>query len=412
MCVFVVVSRTQGLGANPRLEQPVLGGLASVDMLITWRGETVAVEVDGPHHFAANVPHHPLGSTVARNRSLQGVGVKLACVHFVDWVAAGSMVESAGGGGERTVAGGRAPPVVVGRSARGRSAGGSGGGGATPWPPPPLTWPGSSKESPGSDADTGTIAVRRQAYMTRLLDAAVGYQPQQTSSTKPARHTTTITTSTSAQARAGTTQPRPRRRTTSKSPTPQPRDSGHSTLSSRPDSSGQGATMRPLPPSAEREASNGFVSSTGSDAEPAAATAQARRGRRVRGASKESETQGVTQQGAPAVGSDRSSVSFQGTGYPSSTQGEGSESTPGRTSRGRSKAREGGRLGDADQGQSLQASTSEQAKPARASKAGRVSQGMQVRYNSFRRRRVLDEGPVGRKSETGASNARKRSAGP
>lgn len=42
----------------------------------------VAVEVDGPSHFAENDPLHALGSTVARNRLLETLGgVRVVCLH-------------------------------------------------------------------------------------------------------------------------------------------------------------------------------------------------------------------------------------------------------------------------------------------------------------------------------------------
>jgi hypothetical protein len=64
----------QAMGAKPRMEVALGGGLMVVDMLATWRGTCVCVEVDGPTHFARNLPTHPLGSTVTRNRCGGGGG--------------------------------------------------------------------------------------------------------------------------------------------------------------------------------------------------------------------------------------------------------------------------------------------------------------------------------------------------
>jgi hypothetical protein len=47
----------------------------------------VAVEVDGPLHFSANVPYTPLGHTLLRNRLMRARGVELACVPYHRWNA-------------------------------------------------------------------------------------------------------------------------------------------------------------------------------------------------------------------------------------------------------------------------------------------------------------------------------------
>ena len=66
------------LGLTPLLECPAHQGLLSVDVLLCLKsGERVALEVDGPAHFAANVQSHVLGPTAAKARCLQvgrGVG--------------------------------------------------------------------------------------------------------------------------------------------------------------------------------------------------------------------------------------------------------------------------------------------------------------------------------------------------
>ncbi len=64
-------ARPQRMGASPRMEVPIRRGLFIVDIVLTWRGCKLVLEVDGPCHFASNVLMHPLGATAARDRCLQ-----------------------------------------------------------------------------------------------------------------------------------------------------------------------------------------------------------------------------------------------------------------------------------------------------------------------------------------------------
>jgi hypothetical protein len=66
----------------------VKGGLFTVDIVVPWRGREVAIEVDGPSHFALNISGHPLGHTASRDRCLTGLGVPLASIPFLEWRAA------------------------------------------------------------------------------------------------------------------------------------------------------------------------------------------------------------------------------------------------------------------------------------------------------------------------------------
>ncbi len=52
------------------------------------RSNTNVPQVDGPSHFAANVPNRPLGPTVARDRCLtQLEGLALVVVPWFEWGA-------------------------------------------------------------------------------------------------------------------------------------------------------------------------------------------------------------------------------------------------------------------------------------------------------------------------------------
>jgi very-short-patch-repair endonuclease len=49
--------------------------------------ERLAVEVDGPQHFCSNVPSHPLGGTVLRDRILRQAGWRVLSVPLHAWRA-------------------------------------------------------------------------------------------------------------------------------------------------------------------------------------------------------------------------------------------------------------------------------------------------------------------------------------
>ncbi len=54
------------------------------------RGVRVAIEADGPSHYAASGnTRHALGATLARNWHLGRLGWRVVCVHHSDWGALG-----------------------------------------------------------------------------------------------------------------------------------------------------------------------------------------------------------------------------------------------------------------------------------------------------------------------------------
>jgi len=74
------------LGLSPQEEAPALDGAYSVDaQLVAPSGARVAVEFDGPHHFAANAPGHALGVTALRGRLLSDAGFVVISVSYRDW---------------------------------------------------------------------------------------------------------------------------------------------------------------------------------------------------------------------------------------------------------------------------------------------------------------------------------------
>ncbi|MEW5304942.1 MAG: hypothetical protein WDW36_007516 [Sanguina aurantia] len=77
----------------PEMEVDVAGGMFSVDVGLVVDGQAVAVEVDGPHHFCRNVQNHPLGSTVARDRSLQALCDHLIVVPWFEWTLLRGSIE-------------------------------------------------------------------------------------------------------------------------------------------------------------------------------------------------------------------------------------------------------------------------------------------------------------------------------
>jgi len=85
----VTVSRLQtqvaetlvSLGASVQ-EEVVLEEGYSLDLVVNWRGERLAVEVDGPSHF---VGREPTGATLLKRRQLEHFGWRLVSVPYWEW---------------------------------------------------------------------------------------------------------------------------------------------------------------------------------------------------------------------------------------------------------------------------------------------------------------------------------------
>lgn len=71
-----------GLGVHYVEEDSKLAGF-SVDVSIP--DKNVAIEFDGPSHFARNDPLRPLGPTLLKQRLIEGQGVKVVRVTQADW---------------------------------------------------------------------------------------------------------------------------------------------------------------------------------------------------------------------------------------------------------------------------------------------------------------------------------------
>lgn len=67
------------------VEEYVTQGGLVVDATLRWRGRKVAVEVDGPSHFTSNKPFRPLGTSVAKHRSLELKGWRVLVVPWFEW---------------------------------------------------------------------------------------------------------------------------------------------------------------------------------------------------------------------------------------------------------------------------------------------------------------------------------------
>jgi len=79
------------LGMRPRAEVTISQGY-SVDFVVEWQGQTVAVEVDGPSHFAArsalSTPEQqttPTSATLLKRRQLRRFGWRLVSVPYWEW---------------------------------------------------------------------------------------------------------------------------------------------------------------------------------------------------------------------------------------------------------------------------------------------------------------------------------------
>jgi hypothetical protein len=83
------------LGMRPRAEVTLPQGY-SVDFVVEWRGHEVAIEVDGPSHFAAtsalSTPDQqtaPTSATLLKRRQLRRFGWRLASIPYWEWDALG-----------------------------------------------------------------------------------------------------------------------------------------------------------------------------------------------------------------------------------------------------------------------------------------------------------------------------------
>jgi hypothetical protein len=74
-------------GPLPLGKLPTVMDLSWTSLIHTLVLTQVAVEVDGPLHFSANLPYMPLGHTLLRNRLLRARGVQLVCVPYYRWNA-------------------------------------------------------------------------------------------------------------------------------------------------------------------------------------------------------------------------------------------------------------------------------------------------------------------------------------
>eukprot|EP00892_Ulva_mutabilis_P000033 jgi/Ulvmu1/1002/UM103_0030.1 len=76
----------QEMGTKPVQEYLTEDGFYSIDIALFVRGGTrVAIEVDGPSHFAVNDREHVLGDTVARRRALVACGWVVISVPYYIW---------------------------------------------------------------------------------------------------------------------------------------------------------------------------------------------------------------------------------------------------------------------------------------------------------------------------------------
>lgn len=77
----------QALGTKPVSEYVTADGLFAIDIALWARGSTrIAVEVDGPSHFAVNDMRHVTGQTVARRNALARLGWMVISVPLAVWL--------------------------------------------------------------------------------------------------------------------------------------------------------------------------------------------------------------------------------------------------------------------------------------------------------------------------------------
>ena len=71
----------ESLGATVQQEVVLEEGY-SLDLVIDWRCERLAIEVDGPSHFARR---KPTGATLLKRRQLKHLGWRLVSVPYWEW---------------------------------------------------------------------------------------------------------------------------------------------------------------------------------------------------------------------------------------------------------------------------------------------------------------------------------------
>lgn len=77
----------QAMGTKPVSEYITADGLFAIDIALWARGATrIAVEVDGPSHFAVNDLEHVTGQTLARRHALERLGWVVVSVPLPLWV--------------------------------------------------------------------------------------------------------------------------------------------------------------------------------------------------------------------------------------------------------------------------------------------------------------------------------------
>jgi len=76
-----VAKALASLGAAVQKEK-VLNEGYSLDLVVDWRGERLAVEVDGPSHFVGCVP---TGATLFKRRQLRHFGWRLVSLPYWEW---------------------------------------------------------------------------------------------------------------------------------------------------------------------------------------------------------------------------------------------------------------------------------------------------------------------------------------
>ena len=77
----------QAMGTKPVSEYITADGLFAIDIALWARGATrIAVEVDGPSHFAVNDLRHVTGQTRVRHHALSRLGWVVVSVPLATWL--------------------------------------------------------------------------------------------------------------------------------------------------------------------------------------------------------------------------------------------------------------------------------------------------------------------------------------